>query len=66
MFEGTIWVVAVRDGTFYGQAMTAGDIYNIAGAVRRPATACRRSRRGSATSTSARSRSTGTATWWWR
>ena len=31
MFEGTIWVVAVRDGTFYGQAMTAGDIYQIAG-----------------------------------
>lgn len=24
-------VVAVRTGTFYGQAMTAGDIYTVAG-----------------------------------
>ncbi len=28
-------VVAVRSGTFYGQAMTAGDIYTIAGTGRR-------------------------------
>ncbi len=26
-----VWVVAVRDGIFYGQAMTAGDIYAVAG-----------------------------------
>ena len=26
-----VWVVAARTGTFYGQAMTAGDIYAIAG-----------------------------------
>ena len=67
MFEGTIWVVAVRDGTFYGQAMTAGDIYQIAGGgfAGRDGGA-RRSRRSSARSTSARSRSTGTATWWWQ
>ena len=30
-FPATIWVVAAHDGTFYGQAMTAGDIYLIAG-----------------------------------
>jgi hypothetical protein len=29
--EGTIQVVAERTGTFYGQAMTTGDIYTIAG-----------------------------------
>jgi hypothetical protein len=28
---GAVWVVAVKDGTFYGQAMTAGDIYLVAG-----------------------------------
>ena len=28
---GAVWVVAVKDGTFYGQAMTAGDIYRVAG-----------------------------------
>jgi hypothetical protein len=28
---GRIRVVAARSGTFYGQAMTAGDIYTIAG-----------------------------------
>jgi hypothetical protein len=26
-----LWVVAVKNGTFYGQAMTAGDIYLVAG-----------------------------------
>jgi trimeric autotransporter adhesin len=26
-----IWVVAAKTGTFYGQAMTAGDIYSVAG-----------------------------------
>ena len=26
-----VWVLAVTDGTFYGQAMTAGDIYIVAG-----------------------------------
>ncbi len=30
-FSGVVWVVAVTGGTFYGQAMTAGDIYAIAG-----------------------------------
>ena len=30
-FHDMIRVVAVQSGTFYGQAMTAGDIYNIAG-----------------------------------
>ena len=30
----SIWVVAEHTGTFYGQAMTAGDIYRIAGARR--------------------------------
>jgi hypothetical protein len=25
------WVVAARTGTFYGQAMTKGDIYTVAG-----------------------------------
>ncbi len=29
--DGAVWVVAVTDGTFYGQAMTAGDIYRVAG-----------------------------------
>ena len=29
--SGVVWVVAVTDGTFYGQAMTAGDIYVAAG-----------------------------------
>jgi hypothetical protein len=28
---GGVWVVAVKDGTCYGQAMTAGDIYRVAG-----------------------------------
>jgi trimeric autotransporter adhesin len=28
---GALWVVAVKDGIFYGQAMTAGDIYLVAG-----------------------------------
>jgi hypothetical protein len=28
---GTVWVVAVNDGIFYGQVMTAGDIYLVAG-----------------------------------
>lgn len=28
---GVVWVVAERTGTFYGQAMTAGDIYIVAG-----------------------------------
>jgi hypothetical protein len=26
-----VWVMAVTDGTFYGRAMTAGDIYSVAG-----------------------------------
>jgi trimeric autotransporter adhesin len=26
-----VWVIAVTDGTFYGQSMTAGDIYIVAG-----------------------------------
>ena len=30
-FSGFVWVVAVTDGTFYGQAMTAGDAYIVAG-----------------------------------
>ena len=30
-FNDAIRVVAVRTGTFYGQAMTAGDIYTVAG-----------------------------------
>ena len=30
-FSGLVWVIAVTDGTFYGQAMTAGDIYIVAG-----------------------------------
>ncbi len=30
-FQNRVRVVAVRTGTFYGQAMTAGDIYTIAG-----------------------------------
>jgi hypothetical protein len=30
-FNRQIWVAAVTTGTFYGQAMTAGDIYVIAG-----------------------------------
>jgi len=29
--DGRIRVVAVTTGTFYGQAMTAGDIYTVAG-----------------------------------
>jgi serine/threonine-protein kinase len=29
--NGRVRVVAVRTGTFYGQPMTAGDIYSIAG-----------------------------------
>jgi trimeric autotransporter adhesin len=29
--SGVIWVLAVKDGTFYGQAMTAGDVYAVAG-----------------------------------
>jgi hypothetical protein len=29
--DGRIRVVAVKTGTFYGQAMTAGDIYSVAG-----------------------------------
>ena len=41
--ENEIRVVAATTGTFYGQAMTAGDIYRIAGGVRAPAgTAARR------------------------
>jgi hypothetical protein len=28
---GAVWVVATTDGTFYGQAMTAGGIYQVAG-----------------------------------
>ncbi len=28
---GLVWIVAVRTGTFYGQAMTAGNIYIVAG-----------------------------------
>jgi DNA-binding beta-propeller fold protein YncE len=30
-FGNVIWVVAAATGTFYGQAMTAGDIYVVAG-----------------------------------
>lgn len=30
-YPASIWVVAVRAGAFYGQAMTAGHIYKIAG-----------------------------------
>ena len=30
-FNGRVRVVAAKSGTFYGQAMTAGDIYTIAG-----------------------------------
>ena len=30
-FNWRLRVLAVRSGTFYGQAMTAGDIYTIAG-----------------------------------
>jgi len=29
--SGLVWVLAVRTGTFYGQAMTAGDVYAVAG-----------------------------------
>jgi len=29
--DGVVWVVAERTGTFYGQAMKAGDIYIVAG-----------------------------------
>ena len=29
--SGVVWVVAVKDGTFYGQAMTADDVYIVAG-----------------------------------
>jgi hypothetical protein len=29
--RGLVWVLAVRTGTFYGQPMTAGDIYAVAG-----------------------------------
>jgi hypothetical protein len=29
--SGIVWVIAVRSGRFYGQAMTAGDIYSVAG-----------------------------------
>jgi hypothetical protein len=29
--NGRIRVVAAKTGTFYGQAMTAGDIYSVAG-----------------------------------
>jgi hypothetical protein len=28
---GVVWALAVTDGTFYGQAMTAGDVYIVAG-----------------------------------
>ncbi len=28
---GAVWVLATTDGTFYGQAMTAGGIYQVAG-----------------------------------
>ena len=31
MIGNAVWVAAVKDGTFYGQAMTAGDIYRVAG-----------------------------------
>jgi hypothetical protein len=30
-FNNRVRVVAVRDGTFYGQNMIAGDIYTVAG-----------------------------------
>ena len=30
-YDSKIRVVAERTGTFYGQAMTAGDIYTMAG-----------------------------------
>jgi NHL repeat len=30
-YTGVVWVVAVTNGTFYGQQMTAGDVYAIAG-----------------------------------
>src|SRR5258708_20217755 len=30
--DGRVRVVAASSGTFYGQAMTAGDIYTVAGA----------------------------------
>src|SRR5450756_169602 len=30
-FSGAVWVVAVTHGRFYGQAMTAGDVYIVAG-----------------------------------
>jgi NHL repeat-containing protein len=30
-FNARVRVVAARTGTFYGQAMTAGDIYTVAG-----------------------------------
>ena len=36
--DNRIRVVAVKSGTFYGQAMTAGDIYTIAGTGRRGTT----------------------------
>ena len=29
--DSIVWVVAAATGTFYGQAMTAGDIYIVAG-----------------------------------
>jgi len=29
--SGVVWVLAVTTGTFYGQAMTAGDVYAVAG-----------------------------------
>ena len=36
-FGSLVRVVAARTGTFYGQAMTAGDIYTVAGVGERPA-----------------------------
>ncbi|HEV2450642.1 MAG TPA: hypothetical protein VGS62_01790, partial [Streptosporangiaceae bacterium] len=33
-FNSRVRVVAVRTGTFYGRAMTAGDIYTVAGTGR--------------------------------
>jgi hypothetical protein len=29
--SGVVWVAAVTSGSFYGQAMTAGDVYTVAG-----------------------------------
>jgi hypothetical protein len=33
-FNSRVRVAAVRSGTFYGRAMTAGDIYTVAGTGR--------------------------------